>query len=171
LQVVADLRFDVAAHIERIVDAEANDRHARDNGMGDLICLDWLQEDDEPAFVRRGRFDAAKCGPSLELDQIRFRPDDRFRHTQHVEPVAILARLVGDQNDSRVGEVRFGLRLLVTLAVLEIPRRVDERVERRRRDFELLPGLYFAEMVHLPDFSYPFELPCVSAKRVPASVR
>jgi len=121
--------------------------------------------------VRRGWLDAAECGPSLELDQVRFRPDDRFRHTQDIEPIAILARLVGDQDDPRVGEVRLGLRLLVTLAVLEIPRRVDERVERRCRDFKLLPGLYFAEMVHLVDFRYPSELTCASAKRVPASVR
>jgi len=106
LQVIADLWLDVAARVERIIDPDARDRHSCDDSMGDLVCLDRLQQDDEPALVRRGRFDAAKCGPSLELDQVGLRPDDRLGHAQDIEPIAILARLVGDQDDSRVGEVR-----------------------------------------------------------------
>ena len=148
MQVVADVRFDVAARVEWVVDPEANDRHTRDHRVSDLVRLDRLQQDDEPALVRFGRLDATERGPPFELDQVGLRPDDRFRHAQHIEPIAVLPGLVGDQNDPRVGEVRFGLRPFVALAVLEIPRRIDERVERRRGDFELLPGLYLAEMVH-----------------------
>jgi len=100
LQVIADARFDIAARIEWVVDPETNDRHTRDHGACDLVRPHGLQQDDEAAFVRGGRLDATECGSSFELDQVGFRTDNRFRHTQHIEPVAILARLVGDQDDS-----------------------------------------------------------------------
>lgn len=148
MQVAALLRLDVAAHIERIVDPQPNDRHARDDRPGDLARLDRFQQDDEPAFVRLGRLDATKRDASFEFDQVGARRDDRPSHAQDIESIAVRARVVGNQDDPRVGEVRLGLGAAVPLTLLEIPRRVDERVERGRRDFELLPGLYFAEMVH-----------------------
>jgi len=121
--------------------------------VGDLARLHGFEQDSELAdMIRILRLDALQSRFVLERLQVGRRLDDRGAQTQHIEPISIGTRLVTDLDNAAVG-VTGRMRLVAALLPgLEVLRRIDERIEGLGSDFELLPGLDFAEMIHSLDF-------------------
>jgi len=133
-----------------LLDIDPCRSHAADTSVvGDPARLHGFEQDGELAdMIRVLRLDALQRRFVLERLQVGRRIDDRGAQAQHIESVTIRTRLVADLDNTAVGiagRVRLATALLPGLEVL---RCVDERIEGLGSDFELLPGLDFAEMIH-----------------------
>ncbi|MCK6485473.1 MAG: hypothetical protein HUU27_05100 [Phycisphaerae bacterium] len=91
------------------------------------------------------RHDAAQGDAVLEGVEIDGRLDDRPLDAEDLEPLAVLAALVADQDDAGLAEVSLTLPGGATLALLEVPRRLDEGVERLGGDLQRFAGLDLCE--------------------------
>lgn len=91
------------------------------------------------------RHDAAQGHAVLEGVEVDGRFDDRPFDAQDLEAVAVLPALVADQDDAGLAEVALTLARGAALALLEVPRRLDEGVERLGGDLQRFAGLDLRE--------------------------
>ncbi|OQB78659.1 MAG: hypothetical protein BWX88_05134 [Planctomycetes bacterium ADurb.Bin126] len=149
--------------LRRVLQAQAHGCHARQVRPADCIGRQRFGKDDEPALVECfvGDF-AAQSNGVLEGflgGAPRIGKNHRLAEPQHIEPLAILARLVLDQHYSGRAVARRGLLADAGRALLEVSRRVDECVVGLRGDRQRVAGSDFCQRVaHVP-IPRPAKLP------------
>ena len=114
-----------------------------------------FEQNGETTLVFLFRYDAAQGDAVLEGVEIDVRPDDRPVDAEDVVAIAVAAALVADQDDAGLAEFALGLARGAALALVKVPRRIDEGVERRRGDLQRIAGLNLIENHYDPSPSYP----------------
>jgi len=132
---------DVGITVRLIRDVDLYRSNTADDCPADLAVDDGLQQDDKGSCVPGRRRDALdRHGVGERLDALGGCEDGRV-DAERRKAAAIGAAVVLDQHDPCLPERLRCLtaRSLLTLKV--VPGRIDERVERRRRDLQRITGL------------------------------
>jgi hypothetical protein len=129
------------------IDPDATDRDAADDRSADAARTERFEEDHEPASETGVRRYARQKHAVLELLQIIRWLDHRPADAEHVEAVAVAARVVAHFDDPRLAELRFVVAIAFAELAAHESRRVEEGVVRRRGDLQLLAGHHGLERI------------------------
>lgn len=137
--------FDGLGEVIALVDhPHAHHAGAVDDGAADRADGQRLEQNGEPVAVLFLRDDSAQRHAVLEAILVGGRGYDRAGDAEHIEPFAVRAGVVADQDDASLADVALGVAASIALPLLKIPCRVDEGIERRRRDGQRIAGSNFA---------------------------